>query len=227
MGIGAIGGKVEEGSLASRFPSEAEEPHADSLSVTENDFHLSRRNHERMWEEWGNNIQLWADVGRIADRTVGNIMSSHRGSSSFDKVSLEPTIIPWSTVASAWSSHESNHDVRKRWLKEASPSRETAEEDEIEDTSKNVDEVVERLKNDDQLNFHEERLLSCIVNSGRLFQLGVSDCSLNWLDLQLRCQLHLIKSIFLLIPLIQCGQLFHYPCCIPELSRKVSSRNTV
>ncbi|KAF5357974.1 hypothetical protein D9756_001639 [Leucocoprinus leucothites] len=170
MGVGAIGGKVEEGSPVSTGSLEPEEVVANSLPATGEDSHLSRSNHERMWEEWGNKIELWPDVRRIADRAVGDIMSSTLTGLASDKVSLEPTVIPWSAVENAWTSHKANHTLRKQWLKDASLLRGAREDDqdEIEETSKDVDEVVERLKNDENLDDHEERLLSCIVNSATM-----------------------------------------------------------
>lgn len=168
MGVGAIGGKVEESS----FPFSEDEETRVEAKTPGGHSHLSRSNHERMWEEWGNKLELWLDVRRIADRAVGNIMSKPISRPESERISLEPTIIPWSAVGNAWASHRANHDLRKQWLKDVSPvrgPREEDEEDEAEDSAKNVDETVERLKNDGELDDHEERLLSCIINAGMFY----------------------------------------------------------
>jgi hypothetical protein len=164
MGVGAIGGQVEESS----FPSSEDEA-SEEVQLAEGPSQLTRRNHQRMWEQWGNKIELWSDVRRIADRAVGNIMSNNIGSSRSGRASLEPTVIPWSAVGNAWASHRVNLDFRKQWLKDISPLGQIQEndyEDETESPATKVDEVVERLKNDGELDDHEERLLPCLVNSG-------------------------------------------------------------
>ena len=164
MGVGAIGGKVEAGPVPT-ISSEAE----DVQPVTGEGFHLPRISRRRMWEEWGNRIELWLDVRRIADRAVGNIMSNNTHASvSLNSISLKPTIVPWPAVEDAWISHGANRDLRRQWFKDVSPLRGAREEDqgEVEGSSKDVDEVVEQLKNDETLDAHEDRLLSCIVNSG-------------------------------------------------------------
>ncbi|KAF9453212.1 AAA-domain-containing protein [Macrolepiota fuliginosa MF-IS2] len=166
MGVGAIGGEVEESSLASTLSPEDEEQPVESQATEGDEPNVSRSDHERMWDEWGNKVEVWSDVRRIADRVVGNIMSAR---SKSDKTSLESTIVPWSTVEKAWASHKASSNLRKQWLKDASPGRGMREEDQDEDEddegqARSADEVVERLKNDGELDDHEERLLSCIVN---------------------------------------------------------------
>ncbi|XP_006458194.1 hypothetical protein AGABI2DRAFT_199581 [Agaricus bisporus var. bisporus H97] len=166
MGVGAIGGQVEESSFPS---SEGEIP--DEAQLAESPSEVTRRNHQQMWEQWGNKIELWQDVRRIADRAVGNIMSNNIADMRSGKASLEPTVIPWSVVGNAWASHKVNLDVRKQWLKDVSPLiriQENDEEDETESPPTKVDEVVERLKNDGELDDHEERLLPCFVNSATM-----------------------------------------------------------
>lgn len=186
MGVGAIGGKVEESSFASTLPLEDEEQSVEPQVAGQEDPHITRSNHERMWEEWGSKIELWSDVRRIADRAVGNIMSNLITKFKLDKISLEPTVIPWTAVQNAWASHKANHDLRRQWLKDVSSVRGLREEDqdeEVEDRTGSVDEVVERLKTDGELDDHEERLLSCIVNPGmsthlRLYIIGHTESPL-------------------------------------------------
>lgn len=171
MGVGAIGGKVEESSCTLALPSGDGEVLLEAQST--DDAHLSLSNHERMWEEWGNKIEAWSDVRRTADRAVGNIMSNAVNWLKSTKSSLEPTVVPWSAVGNAWASHKANHDLRKQWLKDVSSLRGQREEDQDEEDegqAKAVDEVVERLKTDGELGDHEERLLSCIVHTGMLIQ---------------------------------------------------------
>lgn len=174
MGIGAIGGQVEKSSISTVF-SEAE----GAQPAMEESPYLSQTNHKRMWEEWGNKVELWMDVRRIADRAVGNIMSNNVHANVSNNNSLEPTIVPWPYVENAWTSHVRSLDVRKQWSKEVSLLCGTREEDqeEAEDSPKNVGEVIERLRND--IDGHEERLLSCIVNPGTSLFIGYPPGSLS------------------------------------------------
>ena len=221
MGIGAIGGQVEEGSVS----SEAEV----AQSATTESPHLPRTNHKRMWEEWGNKVELWLDVRRIADRAVGNIMSNNVLTSVSNNNSLEPTIVPWPYVENAWASHMRSLDVRKQWSKEVSLSCGAREEDqeETEDSPKNVDEVVERLKNDVNMDGHEERLLSCIVNPGTSLSLVTCQALHPCFFLKQQCQHRSAKSIFLRTLSTLCAHLSRYLCCTLKLSNKEYLGNIV
>ncbi|RDB21505.1 CDP-diacylglycerol--inositol 3-phosphatidyltransferase [Hypsizygus marmoreus] len=170
MGVGAAGGIMEQESAtiihteSSPATSNIEDKPADA----------SHHHHLRMWEDWGNRIEVWANVRRIADRALGNTLAIARISGSAEKATLDSTIVPWSAVYKAWVAHRSSKDLRTSWLKEAfsvsKPSRELDEADEgsEEDNKKQTDEVIERIKNESELDSHEQRLLSCIVDSASM-----------------------------------------------------------
>ncbi|KAG6878708.1 hypothetical protein C0993_011523 [Termitomyces sp. T159_Od127] len=163
MGIGAAGGVLERESAA---PPQAATPDSEPSSQTP-------AAHEQMWEDWGNRIEVWQDVRRIADRALGNTLAA--AASGAAEPTLESTTVPWSAVHTAWAAHRSAKDLRSSWLKEAFSVHKVAWEQEKpdeslqEDTQEHFDEVVERVKSDAELERHEERLLGCIVDSGTLF----------------------------------------------------------
>lgn len=202
MGIGAAGGILEQESAApphkepatlEAVPESSPHPEAPPLAAQ-----------EQMWEDWGNRIEVWQDVRRIADRALGNTLAS----SAFDasEPTLESTTVPWSAVHTAWAAHRSAKDLRSSWLKEAFSVHKVAWEQENvnksnqDDTQEHFDEVVERVKNDAQLERHEERLLGCIVDSGMVVH---NDDSADSYDVfQLQCRRPLTRSISRLIQLI-------------------------
>lgn len=110
-----------------------------------------------MWESWGNEIEAWQNVRIIADRAMGSVMALHHLSGK--KATLESTLVPWTALQTAWA-HES--------------SREKGDDlamDQQEDPSKTElgnDKVVESIKNDPDLDPHEHRLISCIVDPSTL-----------------------------------------------------------
>jgi len=165
MGVGAVGGVLEKNDAAvelSESPFEID----DSAS--------SPSDHERMWDVWGKTVEVWSNVRQIADRAVGSVIAAHRSSSKPEKATLDSTAVTWLAVHHSWAAHRSAHDRRKMWMKESSPSskavREQEEEDEDEgfEVEREVDEVVERVKNESDLDSHESRLLPCIVDSGEM-----------------------------------------------------------
>ena len=85
-----------------------------------------------------------------------------------DKEILAPTQIPWSIVQNSWLAQKTIGDRRKLWVKEVAPSAGVDEEDQANEAQVEIDEVVERVKNDNDLDAHEQRLLPCIVDSGVL-----------------------------------------------------------
>lgn len=85
-----------------------------------------------------------------------------------DKEILAPTQIPWSIVQNSWLAHKTIGDRRKLWVKEVAPPTGVDEEDQAKQAQVEIDEVIERVKNDRDLDGHEQRLLPCIVDSGVL-----------------------------------------------------------
>jgi hypothetical protein len=162
MGVGAAGGTLDQQSALSidADPSSA-------VEIPEHSDAASQGDHLRMWEDWGNKVEVWANVRRIADRAIGNTLSVD---SNLEKATLNPTEVPWSAVHQAWAAHRSSRDLRKSWLRAASlPSNVTREHDEDEDVNQEQaksDEVIENIKHDSDLDPHEQRLLPCIVDSG-------------------------------------------------------------
>jgi hypothetical protein len=157
MGVGAVGGVLER---AEAGEVRGEEEHQEGSQ-------------EDIWDDWSNRLEAWASVRQIADRAVGSVVSSPGLSQK--KPGLEPTPVPWAAVRHAWSAQRSSRDLRKTLMREsvvkivkqkdAEEDHEDAEGEEAEAEEK-VDEVVERVRQDPDLEQHEQRLLSCIVDPG-------------------------------------------------------------
>lgn len=173
MGVGAVGGTLE--SVPAAAVHGRSEETADQTPESHGKDTTSRSDHERMWHSWGNKLEVWSSVREIADRAVGNIMAVPNDAPGItEKPTLDPTVVSWPAVHKAWAAHRSSRDVRKQWMKEASPlgsSSREEEHDEEEDAAVqgDIDEVVERVKNDSELDSHEQRLLSCIVDAGEFY----------------------------------------------------------
>jgi hypothetical protein len=117
-----------------------------------------------MWDDWGNRIEVWSNVKKIADSAVGRALSA--AALSEDK-SLDATVVPWNYVQSAWLARKSLRDQKRSWLKDAgSLSTQDLEEAKASADEPTTDEVVERIRNDNDLDPYEQRLLGCIVDSG-------------------------------------------------------------
>ena len=158
MGVGAVGGCVQRERVFDVLPQATEDtalpPSSDQAGS--------------MWLSWGNSIESWGNVCKIADRALGNVMSSVVTQEEQDKEILAPTQIPWSIVQNSWLAQKTIGDRRKLWVKEVAPSAGVDEEDQANEAQVEIDEVVERVKNDNDLDAHEQRLLPCIVDSGVL-----------------------------------------------------------
>ncbi|KAF8654059.1 hypothetical protein AX16_003593 [Volvariella volvacea WC 439] len=152
MAVGAVGG-----TLSSDSPEPLAE--AEQQKEAESGDTIIHSNHERMWENWGEKVEYWTAVKQIADYAVGTIMSSQRV--TVEKASLERTAVPWVAVSEAWAARNNSEELKKHWLKEAMPSGKRGSEDreELEDDNGVVDEVIERIRNDTELDPHEQRLL--------------------------------------------------------------------
>ncbi|KAG1827017.1 uncharacterized protein BJ212DRAFT_1443205 [Suillus subaureus] len=158
MGVGAVGGVLERAEAA-EVKGEGEGQEGSK---------------EDMWDDWSNQFEPWTSVRQIADRAVGSVVSS--GLPQQKKLALEPTPVPWTTVHHAWAAQRSAHNLRKSFMrdsvvkivkqKDAEEEHEDAEGEETE--GEKVDEVVERVRQDPDLEQHEQRLLSCIVDPASL-----------------------------------------------------------
>ena len=139
-----------------------------------------------MWEDWSTRVEPWSSIRQIADRAVGSVVSSSiispAVSSSITSKSLgatlEPTSVPWSAIHHAWAAQRSSRDLRRAWskdarirIRESQPDYATDDEfDPLEleedEEGRPIDEVVEKVKQDEDLDTHEKRLLGCIVDPG-------------------------------------------------------------
>ncbi|CAA7271773.1 unnamed protein product [Cyclocybe aegerita] len=166
MAVGAVGGIIESSPTFS-------EPELESEPEPEMEEGVSKGTPSPMWEEWGNKIETWASVRKVADSALGSVMASEQALSLQDKATLSPTVVPWASVESAWTSCHSLLDARKAWLKEAVSQKPFAEdspetEETLSDPGTSSDKVVEGLKNDPDLDQHQARLLPCIVDTGSI-----------------------------------------------------------
>jgi hypothetical protein len=162
MAVGAVGG-ILEGSAnddpielpGPEMPTEKTGTEADPSAMP------------RMWDEWGRTIQLWPNVRHIADHAVGSVVASQ----PLDKYSLQPTVVPWSAVHRRWTAQQQASNIRQTWVKECLPAAKSVgeeEEDGVKDEGITDHEIViEELRNADDLEPHESRLLPCIVDSGK------------------------------------------------------------
>ena len=148
MEIGAMGGVLE--SRPHGLPSTNVEPDSET-SQAQTSSPLCK-----MWEKWGNEIEDWEGVRAIADRAVGSVMVSQHLSGK--KATLEPTPVSWTTLQAAWASRQS-------WQEDVN----LITADELEGPSKadGNDKVVESIKDDPDLDSHERRLISCIVDPSK------------------------------------------------------------
>jgi hypothetical protein len=159
------------------------QPDIDASSSTDPQY---PEEHE-MWEDWSTRVEPWSSIRQIADRAVGSVVSSSIISPAISKTlgpTLEPTSVPWSAIHSAWAAQRSSRDLRRAWSKDArvrvprESQPDDATEDELDaleleagEDGRPIDEVVEKIKQDEDLDTHEKRLLGCIVDPGKLFSL--------------------------------------------------------
>jgi len=133
----------------------------------------------RMWDAWGRVVVVWSVVKQVADRALGSISIAQEQelqnqqqsrSRKTSKVTLDPSVVPWSTIARAFLTKASAGAMRRHWATETAKSgeREGGEEGANADSKRGreeeVDEVIERVKQETDLDEHEQRLLGCIVD---------------------------------------------------------------
>ena len=165
MAVGGVGGVMDS---EPAFP--AQETLADETPVEEPPV-VQSSSDSPMWDEWSNKIEAWSNVRKIADRAVGSVMLSQLPK---DTLSLAAIPVPWSAVQSAWTASGSLGTTRKKWLHEAlgtkagSEDHMEGEETLVNGAGSSKDKVVEGIKNDPDLDAHEARLLSCIVDASKL-----------------------------------------------------------
>ena len=140
MEIGVMGGVL--GSMPPELAYTNVEPGSDA-SQTQTGSPLCK-----MWESWGNKIEEWLIVREIADRAMGSVMCSQQLTGK--KPTLEPTLVPWSTLQTAWTARKAVHGNIADMFAQA--------------TESGKDKVVESVKDDPELDPHERRLISCIVD---------------------------------------------------------------
>ncbi|KIY64235.1 AAA-domain-containing protein [Cylindrobasidium torrendii FP15055 ss-10] len=167
MAVGSVGGVLDT-ARAGDLVTQAENAAAEALESADADattIESSKTPHEQMWDQWGQKVELWMNVRHVADRAVGSVVAE-RISLPPKRPSLESTPVSWDAVAKAWVSRDSVKDLRKSWLKEAiaSDKGEPEGEQKEKEEEPSIDELVERLKNDPDLDAHEQKLLPSIVN---------------------------------------------------------------
>lgn len=169
MGVGAIGGI-----LAKRDETTEERSAKEGDEIQENllEEASSQGDGDKMWDDWGKRIEFWPNVLQIADRAVGSAVATWPPvalSGKTEKSTLDHTVIPWSALHKAWSAQRYSRDFRKAWMKGSSgkPTRgQENDDDGDEEVEDQVDEVIEKIKQDPDLDQHEQRLLPCIVDTG-------------------------------------------------------------
>ncbi|KAJ2936719.1 hypothetical protein H1R20_g376, partial [Candolleomyces eurysporus] len=171
MGVGAVGGSVEESPAAEVVASSEEQDALSEKSEAEVSTESATSENPEpptplMWDDWGNRIEVWSNVKKIADSAVGRALSV--AALSADK-SLDATVVPWDYVQSAWLARKSLRDQKRSWLKDAgSLSTQDLEEAKASADEAATDEVVERVRNDADLDPYEQRLLGSIVDSASM-----------------------------------------------------------
>jgi hypothetical protein len=214
MAVGSIGGLLETRSAASVFSAPSDPP-SDYAGSSDS------ANAARMWDDWGNKIEVWTTVKQIGDQAVGHVISSSLPESV--RSSPSSISISWVDVCNAWTDQRASRDLRKAWIQQSSnrlageDQQDTNRDDERD---RHVDDIVETVKHDPYLEAHEQRLLGCIVDSGEFAKVHTLLFSTEN-DVQYQCPPHLRGSIFPRIQLTLCGRSYRYHCCIRQRFNKV------
>ncbi|KAJ3937082.1 MAG: hypothetical protein NXY57DRAFT_983043 [Lentinula lateritia] len=121
----------------------------------------------KMWEAWGSQLESWSTVKDIAHRAIGGVVASREATK---RPTLEHTNVSWSDVHYAWGAVHGALEYRKSWLKDSVPvARKLEDEPETEQRAKlGYDQVIESVKNDPEIDPHEQRLLSSIVDAATM-----------------------------------------------------------
>ncbi|KAG8954668.1 hypothetical protein FRC04_011101 [Tulasnella sp. 424] len=132
-----------------------------------------------MFSEWESSLidrETLRDVavralGRSIATSVSEAPVSSNPSDTAEEGNTGLTTVTWDSVASAWRQWFLDERRRKEWIahqrRKSAPGKEsrTSEHGPSEDTTPEVDEVIERVKSDPTLDAHEKRLLGCIVDT--------------------------------------------------------------
>ncbi|KAF9227550.1 AAA-domain-containing protein [Gyrodon lividus] len=177
--------EADAGIIGSSADAGEHKVESDSTSLTG----IQYPEEHEMWEDWSTRVEPWSSIRQIADRAVGSAVSSSilsppasaSSSTKTSSTSLEPTSVSWSAIHRAWAAQRSSRDLRRTWSKDArvrAPREHQLDDgtgDELDaldhedgEGGKPVDEVVERVKQDNDLDPHEKRLLGCIVDPATL-----------------------------------------------------------
>ncbi|KAF9532249.1 hypothetical protein CPB83DRAFT_847511 [Crepidotus variabilis] len=160
MAVGAIGGVIE----STTAYNHEEMPVIPTIPY-------ARTPTSPMLEDWQNRIEPWVNVRKVADRAIGSVIVQQRSEKSTEKPSLEPTVVSWDAVHSAWASTKHQRVSRRDWFKEAlGDSHAAVANDNLAQNAPGSikDKVVESIKNDPDLDTHEARLLPCIVDANSM-----------------------------------------------------------
>ena len=149
----------------------------------------------RMWDAWGRVVVVWSVVKQVADRALGSVSiaqqehelqsKSQSKSRKTPKLTLDPTVVPWSAIARAFLTKASASAMRRHWAVETAKmgeregGEESANADGKRGREEEVDEVIERVKQESDLDEHEQRLLGCIVDPR---ESGITPCRLAGID---------------------------------------------
>ncbi|KAJ3824363.1 hypothetical protein EV361DRAFT_944916 [Lentinula raphanica] len=190
MAIGQVGGRLSEDVVSNKggfstptspIKEDESEQSEDTSSQTVN--HGSDASNEvvapsissatrmaddsKMWEAWGNQLEPWLTVKDIAHRTIGGVVASREPGK---RPTLDHTDVSWADVHYAWRAVHGALEYRKTWLKDSVPVlRKPEDEPGAEDPAKaNYDEVIENVKSDPDIDPHEQRLLSSIVDAATM-----------------------------------------------------------
>lgn len=169
MAVSAVGGTLDKLNPISDSPKVAEEPSADQAET------VPESPAKKVWDSWGNKIDLWSAVRQVADRAVGTVLAQPR--LGLDSLNAIP--VPWSAVFHAWDGQNRQRHSRKSWIEQSieKDAQEEEGEGEKKERKEPVDEVVQQVKKeaeDGELDQYQQRLVQCIVDPGRYFTAHIS-----------------------------------------------------
>ncbi|EJU05449.1 AAA-domain-containing protein [Dacryopinax primogenitus] len=123
---------------------------------------------EDLWQEWGKKVEPWSVLRGVASRAVGGVVAEQVGAGTGGTSTLNPTPVPWTAVLDSWEAQRSSGAARKAWLDSARAasllSEETPAPGTEESTEEKEDEVISRVRQAQDLEEGEQRLLGCIVD---------------------------------------------------------------
>jgi hypothetical protein len=167
MALASVGGTLPPLDVSS-LESALEQAEADGVPSAE------RTELVRMWDAWGRVVVVWSVVKQVVDRALGSVLIPQQELSKprkIPKLTLDPTLVPWSSIARAFLTKASGGAMRRHWAKETAKSGEVEGDGEngVKASGRNgreqeLDEEIEKVKQDPDLEDHEQRLLGCIVD---------------------------------------------------------------